>query len=104
MTSKKFYNVGHRFPRLERLLLDDNRIKTVDSKSFVEMTQLVYLSLEGNQLTHIPGICHHHFLYKLTLFKFSLAGVHTRDLLGLFVYFVFTVELQQNPCVLAKKK
>ena len=44
-----------RFPRLERLLLDDNRIKSVDSKSFVEMTQLVYLSLEGNQLTNVTG-------------------------------------------------
>jgi len=44
-----------RFPRLERLLLDDNRIQTLDSKSFVEMTQLVYLSLEGNKLTHVLG-------------------------------------------------
>ena len=44
-----------RFPRLERLLLDDNQISVLDSKSFVEMTQLVYLSLEGNRLHHIPG-------------------------------------------------
>jgi Leucine-rich repeat (LRR) protein len=44
-----------RFPKLEKLFLDDNRIETVDSKSFVEMTQLVQLSLEGNRLTHIPG-------------------------------------------------
>ena len=44
-----------RFPRLERLLLDDNQISVLDSKSFVEMTQLVYLSLEGNRLYHIPG-------------------------------------------------
>ncbi len=45
-----------RFPRLERLLLDDNKISSLDSKSFVEMTQLVYLSLEGNRITQIPGV------------------------------------------------
>ena len=38
-----------RFPNLRRLLLNDNRISRVDPQSFVEMTKLLYLSLEGNQ-------------------------------------------------------
>ena len=43
-----------RFPKLERLLLDDNRIDSIDSKAFVEMTYLRYLSLEGNSLRRLP--------------------------------------------------
>eukprot|EP00095_Tigriopus_kingsejongensis_P001501 snap_masked-scaffold1086_size63525-processed-gene-0.0 protein:Tk01501 transcript:snap_masked-scaffold1086_size63525-processed-gene-0.0-mRNA-1 annotation:"hypothetical protein DAPPUDRAFT_300683" len=43
-----------RFGKLQQLLLNDNRIKKLDSQSFVEMTRLLILSLEGNQIRQLP--------------------------------------------------
>lgn len=43
-----------RFGKLQQLLLNDNRIKKLDSRSFVEMTRLLILSMEGNQITRLP--------------------------------------------------
>ena len=39
-----------RFPELTRLLLNDNAIKNVGPRAFVEMTKLQVLSLEGNKV------------------------------------------------------
>ncbi len=39
-----------RFSELTRLLLNDNRIARVETKSFVDMTKLAVLSLEGNKV------------------------------------------------------
>ena len=38
-----------RFPNLRRLLLNDNKIQSLDGRAFVDMKRLIYLSLEGNQ-------------------------------------------------------
>lgn len=58
-----------RFPKLERLLLDDNQITQIDSKAFVEMTSLRYLSLDGNQLKSLPDEAFQnlHYLSRLNL-------------------------------------
>jgi Leucine-rich repeat (LRR) protein len=58
-----------RFPRLERLLLDDNRIEHIDSKAIVEMPGLRYLSMEGNRIRQLPeeAFQNLHYLSKLNL-------------------------------------
>ena len=58
-----------RFTNLIHLLLDDNRIKELDARSFVEMKSLQYLSLEGNRLQKIPDEAFQnlHHLRKLNL-------------------------------------
>ena len=56
-----------RFPKLERLILDDNRIQTIETKAIVEMTGLRYLSLEGNELKSLPGEAFQNLHYLSTL-------------------------------------
>ena len=58
-----------RFAKLERLLLDDNQIWDIDSKAFVEMTALRYLSLEGNRIRRLPDEAFQnlHYLSRLNL-------------------------------------
>ena len=43
-----------RFPNLREIYLNDNEIKTLGPRSFVEMTQLTALTLEANHLTQLP--------------------------------------------------
>ncbi len=51
MTWKELSRVAPRFPELTKLLLNDNRIAKVEARSFVEMTKLSVLSLEGNKVS-----------------------------------------------------
>ncbi|XP_023332215.1 chaoptin, partial [Eurytemora carolleeae] len=42
-----------RFEKLETLLINDNRIQTIESRAFVEMRALKHLNLEGNQIVSL---------------------------------------------------
>ena len=40
--------------RIETLILDNNKIITIDTNAFVNMTRLADLALNGNKLTAVP--------------------------------------------------
>ena len=62
-----------RFKKLERLLLDDNQISQIDSKAFVDMTGLRYLSLEGNRISRLPDEAFQNLHY---LSRYESSKVH----------------------------
>ena len=64
----------YKIPKLEVLILKDNKIKTIDAKQLKEMTGLLTLDLSNNDLDRIPpelGLCSQ---FRLLFKQFNLVN------------------------------